>query len=371
MPPFALICAASALVALSTFAHGLLLPLYMKEAGLSEAYIGLVIGVMSLSLVFGRFASGWAIDRWGARAFLVGGALLWAVSSPLVLFTYHPFPLTIIRLLQGLALAFFTNAAIGYVSHAFTEEVRGRGLALWWMAWSSAVAIGPLLAGAVLHRWGFDAAFVVTGLLGLTAAAPSMFVQNIKLAHEDAPALTFVPKPALIPGFVGLTVGFASGGFGTFLPLEGRALGMRNPGFLLAALGIGIVLAQFVFGRLSDRRGRHAAILPGFVIALAATLLFLRLEGVSAAMVLAFMVGVGTSGLSPVLTAWAVDRSADFERTSAAGSSVAFREVGSFAGASAMGALLAVGRPWAFAVVATVLAAGLVLARMNGGVAEA
>lgn len=362
MRPFFFVCLASALVSLSTFGHALLLPLYMKEAGLSEAYIGLVIGTLSLSLVVGRLAAGWAIDRWGTRAFLCFGALLWGLSSPLVVTTERPGLLLLIRFIQGVSLAFFTSAAIAYVSHSASSAQRGRALSWWWMAWSSAVAIGPVLAGIALNARGYAFAFAGTGVIALLALVPSWLVPNFEPVDQQAgkQSLSLIPRPALKPGMIGVAVGFAAGGFATFLPLQGRALGMENPGFLLAVLGLGIVPAQFWLGRLSDRRSREAALIPALVIALIASLFATQAGTLLPALMLAFLAGIGTSGVSPVLTAWAVDRSPASQRASAASSSVAFREIGSFAGATAMGVMLgAAGQAGAFGLVVAVLAASL------------
>jgi predicted MFS family arabinose efflux permease len=61
-----------------------------------------------------------------------------------------------------------------------------------------------------------------------------------------------------------------------------------------------------------------------------------------------------------VLTAWAVDRSPDHERANAGSTSVAFREMGGFIGATVLGvALQSIGQAWAFTIVSAVLVLGI------------
>lgn len=352
-------------MAISTFAHGLLVPLYLEDAGLSESYIGLTVGALSLALVFARFLSGWAIDQWGPRRFMIGGALAWGISAALTVVSVALLPLLLIRLFQGIALAFFTNAAIGYISHATEASTRGRVLAVWWMAWSSAVAIGPLVGGAVLNRWGFGAAFLMTAVLGVVAALPTLFVPDQPPAHEGTAGGGVMPRSALLPFVLGVAIGYTSGGFGAFLPLIGRDLGLVNPGVLLTALGIGIVAAQSVLGRLSDQRGRGAAMVPALVVAMIAVVLLGNTSSVAVAVVCSFLLGAGTSGVSPVLTAWAMDRATQAQRTRAASSSIAARELGSFAGATGMGALLQTwGQGGAYTAAVLILGVGLALVLM-------
>ena len=356
---------ASFAVSLSNFAHALLLPLYMKEAGASEGAIGLVIGALSLTLVLGRFASGWAIDRWGAREFLIAGALVWALSAPLIALTQRTELLFLIRLIQGLALAFFTNAAIGYVSHAFGQQSRGRILSWWWISWSLAVPLGPLLAGFSLNTLGFSAAFIATGIVALAAAIPSLLVHSDRADHAHHADGTFsvLPRSAVVPGFVGISVGFASGALFTFLPLHGLEIAMENPGLFMSVMGVGMLPGQLFFGRLSDHRARSTAILPAMVIAMIAAWLIGQSDSIALSLVFAFFAGFSTSGISPVLTAWTLDRSAPRERASAAGASVAFREMGAFGGSAAMGALLGAASPQsAFLLIVGLLAIGLAIA---------
>jgi MFS family permease len=81
------------------------LPIYAKALGASALEIGGLFSILTLSLALLRPAVGWAIDRFGRKAFLVAGLACYAGSMALFALAASLTGFYLARLVQGLASA--------------------------------------------------------------------------------------------------------------------------------------------------------------------------------------------------------------------------------------------------------------------------
>ena len=349
---------ASFAIALSLFGHALLVPLAMQREGEPEWRIGLVVGAMSLALVLGRLGSGWAIDRVGSRPFLIWGAALFGLTSFLMMVPSAPVLLLGYRLIQGVALASFTTAAVARIAEVAAEKRRSAEMSRWWVAFSTAAIVGPPGAGWIIEHGGMAAAFAAAGAAALAAAWIATAVPRRQLPRPPAP-FRMLSRRALLPALVGAGLGVAAGAFLTFAPLHALELGLSNPGIYLAAYAVGMVAGQLGLGAVASRIGRSYALIPALLIGAAATMLLGRTHSADLALALSFVFGFTNSGVSPVLTTWAIERAPEAERARAASTSIASRELGAFVGAAALGAMLSLwGAVWSWLVIAGIVAVG-------------
>lgn len=121
---FIWVCASTLFFFMGVYFVTTLLPLYMKEIGYNEGTIGWIFGLGALAALFGRILSGWAIEAWGTRWFLITGALVWAVLTPFMAVMSGLVLLMVCRLLQGIGLAAFMNASLGHVAYITPQEIR-------------------------------------------------------------------------------------------------------------------------------------------------------------------------------------------------------------------------------------------------------
>lgn len=356
--PFVLVCAATLAFWVSVFAHLPLLPLYMADAGFGEDRIGLVYGSGALTALAGRVACGWAVDRWGARWFLVTGALLWAVTSPPAGAADSVAALLALWLVKGVALGVFTTASIAYVTQVAPPERRGTAVGWWGAANSVAAAAGPAAGALVQAEYGFLAGFTAAGAVGLLAATAGL-APRVKLAPTGPPKpIRLYSRVALVPGCFGALVAFATSAFSIFAPLRARELGMGNVGLYLSVYAIALIAARVTFGPLSDRMGRSVAIVPSLALMAVAMGLIGFVADPVLGLVVPALFGLGVGGAMPNLLAWTVDRVAPDERGVASSTFYSVYEVGLFLGASVLGQLLLAASFERFVVVAALLAGG-------------
>ena len=145
-------------------------PPLQAELALSDTQLGLLASAfmwvyLSAAPVFGLLA-----DR-GSRPRLMGlGVAVWSVATGLsgVVRTYGE--LLAARAAVGIGEASYGAVAPALLSDTVAPGARGRALAFFSMAIPVGSALGYLLGGALAHRFGWRAAFLVVGLPGLLLA---------------------------------------------------------------------------------------------------------------------------------------------------------------------------------------------------------
>ena len=97
--------------AIAAFALMPTLPVFLARLGMTEAEIGVIIGVSGAASLVSRLFVGGVLARYSEKTVLMAGALLLAATF-LALVVFRPFwPLTVVRVFQGIALASLDTAA--------------------------------------------------------------------------------------------------------------------------------------------------------------------------------------------------------------------------------------------------------------------
>jgi MFS family permease len=148
--------------------------------------IAYVLTYASLMLAMGRIgdlAGHRAVFRWGlgwSAASLIACAL--APSYPLLLAA---------RVAQGVGSALVLACGPALLTALYRDSDRDRALGLYMMMFSLAAALGPILGGALIARWGWPAVFWFRAPLALAAcalpgrAAPAPAPRGIDRAKFD------------------------------------------------------------------------------------------------------------------------------------------------------------------------------------------
>jgi EmrB/QacA subfamily drug resistance transporter len=125
-----------------------------------------VLTYASLMLAFGR-----AGDIFShARVFRLG--LLWTSVAFLLCAAAPSYPwLLCFRVLQGIGAGLVISVAPALVTGLFPEERRSRALGAFTMMFALGSAVGPLLGGVLVHRWGWPAVFWFRAPIALAALA--------------------------------------------------------------------------------------------------------------------------------------------------------------------------------------------------------
>ncbi len=324
------------------------LPLYVTELGGGETAVGLVVGAFPLAAIAVRTFAGPAADRWGRRPAMVLGSTIFVAAALGYLLARSIPVLLAVRVFHAAGIAFFGTAAAAYAADVSPPGRRGEALSLFGMSSNVALAASPIIALA-LYRWSGIGAVA----LGAAAAAGVALGTTLALREGRAgatapfrsgpagdgrlPVVLFHPRclwPAL--AIFGYALTFTA--LLAFLPLFAEARNIANPGWFFTAYSGAVIGARLFAGRLADRLGRLAVILPGFGL-VAGGLALLSVTGDLAWLVLAALVyGLGGGLVFPGVLTLAVDLVPAAERGAAMATFYNAFELGLSLGAVGAGA---------------------------------
>jgi MFS family permease len=262
------------------------LPLYAKSFGVGLAAIGLV------QLVFGttRFGfgliGGLTVDRFGERASTVAGLLIVAASSFAAgLSTNFP-QFVLARGFGGAGSALFINGLMNRIIRTIEPEAMGRATGAFRSSFLVGIGAGPALGGIVAQHFGLAAPLLFYGAGLLLATVIAWFVmagEERGTAGERRTPLEAVRMAAplfrdkrylvalLATGVGWWTVSGPAQVVGVVFGREQLHLSKPQIGVALTLLSVGELLTLLVAGRLADRYGRRAVVVPALVASAVAT----------------------------------------------------------------------------------------------------
>jgi MFS family permease len=272
--------------------------------------VGIVVGLASIAAVATRFLSARALDRRGRRPFALGGLALFAAATALLPLASSLASLLALRAVQGVGWGLATTAIASLVADLAPVARRGEAIGIWGLAPTVAMALGPAAGGGLVRLGGAPAAFLGTAALFLVALGLVVPIAEPRHAATTSREVSF-PRGALLPCSVLFLSSLSYGAIIAFVPVE-LGSGPGQTGAYFGAYALSILLVRSFAGRLSDRHGRRAVIVPGLLVGAVGVALTGLARGPASLAAAAALYGVGIAGLSfPALTAWTVDRSGE------------------------------------------------------------
>jgi MFS family permease len=329
-----------------------LLPLFIKQAGGTEAEVGVVQGMFSASAILCQPAVGLWVDRVGRRLFMVLGVAILAASILPIVVGVPVAALAALRALQGAAFSLFFVANYVHVVDLVPRERLGWALGIYGLSGLLSTALAPLVGELVIRHWGFRASFALSGMVAVGALALVMPMREVRPPAIGAGPGVEALRQGLQEIFrlhmlVAFFFGLGTGTIFTFLPTFAELLGVRGVGLFYTGYAGAAMTVRVAGGVLIDTRGRRAVIVPSMfvqagaagVLAAIAVLMAPR-PGVPVLPFL-FLAGVLAGGahgfLYPALSALLVDVTPERHRASVVGIFSAVVLLGNAAGAMAFG----------------------------------
>lgn len=245
-----------------------LLPIFLGRRGGSAALVGVVFAAGLVANALIRYPAGWAADRFGTRAVLIGAMLATAV---LFLAYLPPLPLAafiLIRLLQGAAQGAYWPAANGLLAEITEPRERGRAFGYMQATNMAGMLVGPAIGGFIaLFNLGvvFTLAAVLSGLSVVALATlPNVRAQSTVVIPARALHIARVLLPLIV---LGAGTSYMIGAFDTIWSLyvtyrggSTFAVGLSFVTFALPAL-----LLSGYAGSLGDRFGARRFIVGALI----------------------------------------------------------------------------------------------------------
>ncbi len=344
------------------------LPMYVvKHLGGQAASIGLVMGLPTISTVLLLPFFGRQSDRRGRKLVLLFGLSGLVLSGPLhCLATTLPLLLAL-RVFFGVVWAAAIAALVAFIADLSPVQRRGEAMGYVNVTSNIALAIGPAIGIAIIKAYDFNTLFLsFTALAALALAISLVTKETLEGQHKKVRTAARASTPRhlrtiLFSPMIMLSITIGYGALLSFLPIYALDQGVDNPGVFFTLLAAFLVLARVSTGRLSDRFGRRAVILPGIGIVVASLLILSTSASLTAIVAVAILFGVGFGSTHSALMALAADYADVASRGAAMSFLAASIEMGIGLGSIALGLIVQfVGFPGIYLVAALAALAGLV-----------
>jgi MFS family permease len=254
-----------------------LLPLFLtRTLGASVGFVGVLEGAAETTASVLKLFSGWLADRLGVRKPLVGiGYGLSSLAKPLVAIAGAPWHVLAIRLADRAGKGIRTAPRDALIADAVPADQRGRAFGLQRTLDHAGATLGPLAGAALLAALDgrFRTVFALAAIPALLSVAVIVFfVREIpppETARAAPPTLTLRPFDARFRRYLAILFLFTLGNSSdAFLLLRAHQLGMEAAMVPVAWVLLHVVkmVTSLPAGHLSDRLGRRALILGGWLV---------------------------------------------------------------------------------------------------------
>ncbi|MFD2830286.1 MFS transporter [Corticicoccus populi] len=294
------------------------LPLYVREIGASERFIGLVVGIFTFSALLVRPKAGQWIDSKGRAPVFLIGLIILTLSTYSLAVSFTILILLVVRVVQGVGWGLSNTASGTVASDLVPRDRRGEGLGYFGLSGNIALAIGPALGLFLVDYISFQWLFVICGILTMFALLLALTVKYPKLeVHSDddekyevaPPRFDFVEKKALPASTLLLFITLAFGGIATFLPAFTFERGFESHYIQIyfVIYAFALLITRLFAGQLYDRKGLTIVFVPGAVSIIIAMILLAQLWNPAMLFTAAVLYGLGFGSIQPALQAWAVN----------------------------------------------------------------
>jgi MFS family permease len=318
------------------------LPIYLSRLGSSEVEIGVLIGILGVSSLVLRPFVGRALLKIPEKNFMIIGALIFTLTSIAYLLAPPFWPFLMVRVFQGIGMAFFYTASVTLIANISPEAHRGQTLSYFFLAFNISFALSPALGMFVINHFNFNLLFLFClGLslcsLFLTARFEKRRIEPLgDLSNQDE---SFLSRETLPSALMAFFVHIIWGALTTFFPLYALNQGVANPGFFFAAYAVVIILGRALGGKILDLYSREKVILPCLTTYIISMTILAFSKTLPMFIMVAVIWGVGNAFLMPSLVAYVLER-AGSSRGPAIGTLTAFGDLGTALGPVIMGIIL-------------------------------
>lgn len=210
------------------------LPVIARDLSASIEELQWVVNAYTLSFATLMLMAVGLGDRFGRRSVFLGGIVVFTLSSAAAALATEPWMLIAARAVQGAGAAALLPLSLTLLAGSVSARLRPAAIGIWGGISGLGVALGPLIGGAVVEGWNWQAIFWLNVPLGVVAvplvllALPNSFGARVR---SDIVGLLLAA-----PGVFGLVYGI----------VRGNDAGWDSAEVLISLVGGGLLLVAFV-----------------------------------------------------------------------------------------------------------------------------
>jgi len=305
-------------------------PHLKAEWHLSDAQLGVLVSVVSVTVALGTFPLAFLVDRWSRVKSIALMAIVWSLATLACGLSRNFGQLLIARSVIGLGEAGYGPAGGALLSTIFPARLRGTIMGAFLAAASLGAVLGVMLGGLIAARWGWQAGFGVVGVPGLVLGLVFLALRDYDNVALTGPAASssgsravavvkelFRPRSGVAAYIGGALQLLVVAAVYVWLPSHlNRAYGMPAStagvwaGAVVLLGSVGTIVWGFVADRASRTRPRRKLLVPAACVVITFVLLLVAFAFLAPGRSQFVLIGMAsflmTAAVGPV-TAVAID----------------------------------------------------------------
>ncbi|MET3290778.1 UNVERIFIED_CONTAM: MFS family permease [Brevibacillus sp. OAP136] len=286
-------------------------PTYVKDRFHPDDFIvSLVTSMFALAAIVTRFITAALMRKVHRNVLLFCGLLFAAIAT-----AFYSYPTTIggvlaLRICFGIGFGMSSTLMPTIVSQIIPARRIGEGIGYFGLSMSLAMSFGPMIGLSMLANYGFAplsylgavaAALIVPLLISTRSLPPEQKKPAASKPGEKKPGFN---TKLLFPALLNFLISVTYGGLLSFLALFGKEVHLANIGLFFLFNVITILIVRPISGRIFDKRGHGAVLIPSAVFVVASLLVLSFTTTLPMLILSALLYGLGFGAIQPTLQAW-------------------------------------------------------------------
>lgn len=327
------------------------LPAYAKEAFMaSPLQVSLITSVFAFSAIASRFVSSKALEKGKLRLLLYVGLLISLAATLGYYWASGIAFLLLMRVLFGIGFGMTSTSFPTMASDVIPIKRLGEGMGYFGLSTTLAMSIGPMIGMTLLQDGGFTPLVVITIMINILIF-PLAYVLTSRSAKrnmerpaavqprvEDQPKGSF-NKKLILPSVLNFLMSITYGGLLSFMALFGAEAHLRNPQYFFLFNAIAIILVRPFSGRIYDRYGHKALVVPAAILMVTGLLLLTFASSTGTMLLSALCYGLGFGAMQPSIQTWMIQEVHPLQRGMANGMFFNSLDFGVAIGSIALGSI--------------------------------
>ncbi len=239
----AAMCFALFMIMLDNTVVNVALPSIQDDLGASLSGLVWTVNAYTLTFAVLLVTGGRLGDIFGRRRMFLFGVIVFALSSAAIGLAPSQELLVAGRAVQGIGAAFMMPGTLSIISHAFPPEERGKAIGTWAGVSALALALGPVVGGALTEYVSWRAIFFLNLPVAAGAVAVTLFAALESRDETIDRTVDYLGIGTLSTGLTALVLAL----------VEGNQWGWGSPGILALLVTAAVGIVAFV---LVERRAR-------------------------------------------------------------------------------------------------------------------
>ncbi len=229
------VCVATFMLLLDITIVNVALPSIQRDLNAGLSSLQWVVDAYALTLASFLLVFGSLGDRLGRRRIFSIGFGVFTLASLLCGLSSDPTVLNFFRALQGVGGAAMFATSLALIAQEYEGSERATAIGIWGATVGGAVAVGPLVGGAITDAFGWEWIFFVNVPIGIAA----IFLTETKLANVAGTDV----QPIDWPGLASFSLALFALIFGL---IRGNSEGWGSVQILVSLIGAVVLMGAFV-----------------------------------------------------------------------------------------------------------------------------